>query len=214
MKFVKYNNATGNIITFYTPDIHTNIPTGTMQISDAVWQNIIDGNCQYKVDLSKISGITAEVDNLADLFIAIVPTPPTLADVKNSKIQEMANTYNTTIINTFQSSAFDNETIETYSCSLADQQRINGEVTMAIANLQGFSSEPISWKNANQTQCVTWQPKNMITLGTDLHKFITQQSDYLEVLTVYINSLTNIDDVNKVTWGMTIPTTTSTATTS
>jgi hypothetical protein len=45
----------------------------------------------------------------------------------------------------------------------------------------------------------------MIKLGTDLHKFVTAQTDYLESLMIYINSLPTVEAVNAVTWGMTIP---------
>lgn len=128
-----------------------------------------------------------------------------LTTVKQNKINEMTQAYENEIYGTFQSSAFDGKTQETYSCSQTDQVRINGEVTMAMAVKAGFSTETISWKNLNQDKCVIWKADAMIKLGTDLHKFITVQTDYLVALKVYINSLTNIDDVNKVTWGMTIP---------
>lgn len=129
----------------------------------------------------------------------------TLESAKNAKINEMTQAYENEIYGTFKSVAFDGKTEETYSCSSTDQVRINGEVTMAMAVKAGFSTESISWKNINQTQCVTWTADSMIKLGIDLHSFVTSKTDYLEALTVYINSLTTTDDVNKVTWGMTIP---------
>lgn len=135
-----------------------------------------------------------------------VPHLPTLDETKNQKIIEITQAYNSEIYGTFKSNAFDGNTEETYSCSSTDQVRINGEVTMAMAVKAGFSQEPISWKNVNQDKCVDWTADSMIKLGTDLHKFITSKTDYLEALTAYINILTTADDVNKVTWGMTIPT--------
>lgn len=80
---------------------------------------------------------------------------------------------------------------------------------MVLAVKANVSQETLSWKNVNQQQCVAWTADQMIKLGTDLHKFVTEKTDYLEALIVYINSITNIDDVNKVTWGMTISTTTT-----
>lgn len=128
-----------------------------------------------------------------------------LQQVQSSKIAQMQDFYNQTIYNTFPSTAWDGTTVETYACDVVSQSRINGEVTVAIAVKQGYSTETLSWKNVNQPQCVTWTADQMIKLGTDLHKFVTSQTDYLEALTVYINSLTTIDAVNAVTWGMTIP---------
>lgn len=129
----------------------------------------------------------------------------TLDGSKNAKISETTQAYEKEIYGTFKSTAFDGSTQEAYSCSQTDQVRINGEVTMAMAVKAGFSTETISWKNVNQDKCVTWTADAMIKLGTDLHKFVTERTDYLEELTAYINGLMNIDDVNKVTWGMTIP---------
>ncbi len=143
-------------------------------------------------------------------FITPTPPTPTLKDTQTLKINEMNIAYQNAIYNTFQSKAFDGQTMETYSCSATDQARINGEVTTALTVKAGYSVEVLSWKNANQDKCVTWTPDQMIKLGADLHNFVAEKTDYLEALTVYINSLTTVDDVNKVTWGMTIPITTST----
>lgn len=140
---------------------------------------------------------------------APVKNPSNLEDYKKNKLYEVEQAYEKEAYGAFTSTAFDGKTEETYSCSQTDQVRINGEVTMSMAVKAGFSTEPISWKNVNQPQCVPWAADSMIALGVDLHKFETEKSDYLEALTVYINSLTTIDDVNKVTYGMTIPTTTT-----
>lgn len=141
----------------------------------------------------------------AQLQAGITSNVGTLDGAKNAKINEMTQAYENAIYGTFTSTAFDGTTQETYSCSQTDQVRINGEVTMAMAVKAGFSTETISWKNVNQDKCVTWTPDAMIKLGTDLHKFVTEKTDYLETLTAYVNSLTSVDDVNKVTFGMTIP---------
>lgn len=133
----------------------------------------------------------------------------TLTGAQQAKISEMTQAYENEIYGTFVSTAFDGTTQETYSCSQTDQVRINGEVTMAMAVKAGFSTEAISWKNVNQTQCVSWTADAMIKLGVDLHAFATFKTDYLEQLTAYINSLTTIEAVNAVTWGMTIPSTTT-----
>ena len=140
-------------------------------------------------------------------WVAVAPPTPTLEEAKQNKIAELTQEYEKVIYNTFNSNAFDGTTQETYSCSQTDQTRINGGVTMAMAVKAGFSQEPISWKNVNQDKCVVWTADSMIKLGTDLHKFVTKKTDYLEALTSYVNSLTSIDDVNKITWGMAIPAT-------
>lgn len=179
-----------------------------------------DGTLYTEEELEALGGKV--IDYTGDLTKQLFYNPTTntlfseetdLASVQQNKISEMTQAYENEIYGTFTSTAFDGSTQETYSCSQTDQVRINGEVTMAMAVKAGFSTETTSWKNVNQTQCVTWTADSMIKLGVDLHKFVTAQTDYLEAITVYINSLTSIDDVNKVTWGMTIPTTNTTTAT-
>lgn len=171
-----------------------------------------DGTLYTEAELEALGGKV--LDYTGDLTKQLFYNPITntlfsedtdLTAVKQNKTNEMTQAYQNEIYGTFQSNAFDGATQETYSCSQTDQVRINGEVTMAMAVKAGLSTEIISWKNVNQTQCVTWTADAMIKLGVDVHSFVTSKTDYLEALTVYINSLTTIDDVNKVTWGMTIP---------
>lgn len=187
-----------------------------MQTSDFTIEKLENGNYVVKTtgiyqDIDFVNGgyITTEqrAEEIRDLIVQ--QNTPSIDNIKKNKLMEVEQSYEKEIYNTFTSTAFDGKTEETYSCSQTDQVRINGEVTMAMAVKAGFSTESISWKNVNQVQCVAWTADSMIKLGTDLHAFVTAKTDYLEALTVYINSLTTIDDVNKVTWGMTIPTTTT-----
>lgn len=144
-------------------------------------------------------------NNLVDIVDLVEKT---LEHVRADKLTEIQQAYASAIYNTFTSTAFDGTTIETYACDLISQSRINGEVTTAIAVKSGYSTEPVSWKNVDQAQCVQWQPQNMINLGSDLHKFLTDQSDYLEILIVYISDIKRtMDELNAVAWGMIIPTT-------
>lgn len=172
-----------------------------------------DNSCCLIATNENITTIPTDVIELQEVdydtqktqLLAGITNVGTLDGTKNAKISEMTQAYENEIYGTFQSSAFDGKAQETYACSQTDQVRINGEVTMAIAVKAGLSTETISWKNANQTQCVTWTADAMIKLGEDLHSFVTSKTDYLEQLTVYINSLSTMDNINKVTWGMTIP---------
>lgn len=200
-----YNTANGSI--YGSPylgnaDEWTNIPEGCAVLGpiDASSANaqVVDAFSNPDHYIVQNNELTA-VSNITQLQ---------LTKAQNAKIVDMTNAYNQVIYSTFQSNAFDGTTMETYACDQVSQSRINGEATTAMAVLQGYTNEPVSWKNINQSQCVPWQPRNMINLGMDLHKFITAQTNYLEALIVYINSLTDVDKVNEVTWGMTIPTTT------
>jgi hypothetical protein len=210
--------ATKTIITRKSDNVITNIVTATqvvengLQVTDnIVGTYIIAGIENYNVysNIETADAIVCEkyIYTVAGGFVDTSLVGKTLLEIQSIKISQMQDSYNQTIYNTFPSTAFDGKTEETYSCSATDQVRINGEVTVALTVKAGYSSEQLSWKNVNQDNCVTWTADQIIKLGGDLHKFVTDKTDYLESLIVYINKLTNIDDVNKVTWGMTIPTT-------
>jgi len=158
----------------------------------------------YHIDITKTT-----IDETTIVWDTANPIGATLAEVQASKIAQMNDFYNQAIYNTFASMAFDNATEETYACDATSQMRINGEVTMAMAVKAGFSTEALSWKNTSQPECVTWTADQILKLGIDLHSFVTTQTDNLEALTVYINSLTTVATVNAVTWSMTIPTATT-----
>lgn len=153
----------------------------------------------YYVDITK-----NPIDAGAIIFTFTTPEE-SLEEVKKSKCEELKQDYEKASYETFTSNAFDGTTVETYSCSATDQVRINGEVTAAMAVLQGYSTEKISWKNINQAACVEWQPKSMVNLGIALHKFVTENTDKLESLISYVNKLSTIEDVQKVTWDTVIP---------
>lgn len=202
------NNLTKITDTKYSIGFQHNMPFDTIN-----GMKKDDGTLYAETELEALGGKVIEYEGNLTKQLFYNPTTNTLfsedtdlTTIKTDKISEMTQVYENEIYGNFQSSAFDGKTQETYSCSQTDQVRINGEVTMAMAVKAGFSTEIISWKNVNQTQCVTWTADAMIKLGVDLHSFVTSKTDYLEALTVYINSLTTTDDVNKVTWGMTIPT--------
>ncbi len=169
--------------------------------------------CDYGYELSNFTTYPYHIDitkePIAETSIVwdtINPIGATLADVQATKIAQVTDLSNQVTYSTFTSTAFDGNTIATYACDLTSQARINGEATTAMAVLGGYSKATLSWENTSQTQCVVWQPQNMINLFNDLHSFLTTQTDYLESLIIYINGLTTVATVNAVTYGMTIPT--------
>ena len=218
-KKIYYNLATGNVL-LETSEMQGDVITTTLA-QDFQAYTALQGieqssvgviQCDYGYQLSNFQkypfhiDITKNpIDETAIVWDTNNPYGASLAEVQVSKIAQINDLYNQVTTGTFTSTAFDGTTMETYSCTPTDQARINGEVTMALTVKAGYSTEPISWRNVNQIACVEWTPDAMIKLGADLHKFVTTQTDYLEALTIYINSLTTIDEINEVTYGMTIP---------
>lgn len=155
----------------------------------------------YIKDLNDTSSITYDPST-----IPITPSTPTgLVVAISTKIEAMKNDFNIASYETFTSKAFDGKTLETYACDTGSQAQIMAEASISALIKLGYSSEVISWHNINQAECVIWEPQNMIDLVSDLHAFMTKQTDYIEKLCVYINSLKDVDKVNSVTYGMEIP---------
>ena len=129
----------------------------------------------------------------------------TLDQAKTAQINILNQACQNTIINTFQSAAFDGKTMQPYDCQITDQSRINGLVTIAQLRLANLTTEPIKWKNSNEPICIEWSPMQMLELGLDLKRHVERCTDRYEVLKVYINKLTTVEEVQKVTWD-TVPT--------
>jgi len=70
--------------------------------------------------------------------------------------------------------------------------------------LLNLATEPITYKNFNKPICVIWSPQQILALGLDLKRHVEALTDKNEKLMVYIKGLINIDDINKVTFDMTI----------
>jgi len=52
MYYAHYDNQTGEILGFYTPDIHNNILTPNIEITDEQWQDCLANQGRRKVDVT------------------------------------------------------------------------------------------------------------------------------------------------------------------
>jgi len=50
MKFAEYDQN-GNVVTFYIPDVHNNIPENVVEITDEEWQLYLSNQNKYKIDV-------------------------------------------------------------------------------------------------------------------------------------------------------------------
>lgn len=151
---------------------------------------------KVNIHLENVNGIVTVIENTLPLNVT-----------KQQKINEMNATCQSAILNTFESNAFDGKAMQSYSCELTDQSRINGLVTIAQLRLANLTTEPINYyQNKDAIKCIEWQPQNMLNLGLDLKRHIEKNTDHYEDLKVYINSLTTVEEVQKVTWDTVIPT--------
>ena len=75
-----------------------------------------------------------------------------------------------------------------------------------VANGATLDDSNIDWKEKDEAVCYAWTPQQMITLGVDISAFLTNTIKHKEQLKVYVNTLTTIEEVNKVTWDTVVPT--------
>lgn len=54
MKYLNYDETTGEIKGFYTPEIHSAIPEPNIEITEEIWQNLIANGGKYKVDVEAL----------------------------------------------------------------------------------------------------------------------------------------------------------------
>lgn len=54
MKYLNYDETTGEIKGFYSDEIHSVIPAPNIEITDEVWQNLIANNGKHKVNVNTL----------------------------------------------------------------------------------------------------------------------------------------------------------------
>lgn len=75
MKFIHYQ-ADGQIWGYYDPDIHSDIPSPNVQVSDEVWQECVQMGASH-IDLNSLTPIIPK------------PQPPSLEALKRAKLDEI-----------------------------------------------------------------------------------------------------------------------------
>ncbi|MBV4417607.1 XkdX family protein [Clostridium tyrobutyricum] len=63
----------------------------------------------------------------------------------------------------------------------------------------------LDWKAADEAVCHPFTADQTIALGVDLSTFMTTNIKKKEQLQAYVKTLTNINDINNVTWDTVIP---------
>lgn len=127
-----------------------------------------------------------------------------IEDTKIQKINEMNLICQDKIINEFYSTCLGEK--KRFDCTLVDQSNIMGLVAkaqMISANLT--TDTTLDWKASGEPSYYPWTTTQITTLVTDLFTHKTENIKRFEQLRIYINSLTTVNEVNKVMWDIVIP---------
>lgn len=124
----------------------------------------------------------------------------TLKEIQEEKVNEMNEIQQLTIINGF-SIVLSNGISEHFTLKDQDQTSIMGLQTLVA---QGV--ENIPWHSADQSEhCKYYSNTDMAIIAEKALQFITYHVTYFRDLRIYIRSLQTKEEVQSVTYGMTIP---------
>jgi hypothetical protein len=89
MKYAQYDQD-GNIIAFYSPDIHKTIPSNTIQITEEQWQGCLVNQGRYKVINNQLSYSSPEPPTQEELINNVIRP---IRDIKIRELQDRVERY-------------------------------------------------------------------------------------------------------------------------
>ncbi len=75
--------------------------------------------------------------------------------------------------------------------------RKTGDITLKASDI----------KADDESVCYDWTPQQILVLGSDMSTFMTNTIKHKEIIQAYIQTLTTVEEVQKVVWDTVIPTT-------
>lgn len=128
------------------------------------------------------------------------PTQPTISidEVKLNLINAMSNQCNTVITDGFDATLSDGETYH-FSLKLEDQLMIQALMLKVSA---GETQLPY---HADGESCKFFTPEEVSLLYSNMEQIITYNTTYFNSLRDYINSFSEVEDLNKILYGVEIP---------
>ena len=133
---------------------------------------------------------------------------PTLSldDEKNIKSEQIKLQCQETQLGGFHSTAYQGVD-KVYASDLVSQQLITGNATAAASQKAGVESckdDKFMYKAIDEESYNEYTADEIATLGRDLKVFIEQTLIRLGTILKLIESATSIDDLDKITWDMTL----------
>lgn len=165
---------------------------------------------QFKTIYREIEG-GAQFSNNGSVYIApeppIIPDPiepdpyiPTLDEVKAEKIASM-NAIQQDVIQAGINVTLTDGSVEHFTLTSNDQTSLMGLQTQVATG-----EEKIPWHTSNQAEhCKYYSNADMALIVTAAMQYVSYHVTYYRDLRIYINSLTDAETVNAITYGTPIP---------
>lgn len=155
----------------------------------------------YSIDITK-----NPIDASAIIFTFTTPEA-SLQEVKQAKINELSQDCQNKIVGGFTSTAYQNVS-KTYDSTLEDQANITGNALSAVSKVAGVQEcqQDKFYYHSHGEDFVEWTASECLQLARDFKTFKEQQLIKNKQLQLYVNNLTSVGEVQKVTWDTVIPT--------
>lgn len=144
-----------------------------------------------------------QLSNDGSVYIEPEPIPeyePTLAEIKEQKVQEM-NQIQQTLIWQGTEIELSNGSKEKFTLNTNDQLSLN---SLSVKNLEGLSVLP--WHPADESvPCKFYSEEDMKRITDTCMNFITYHVTYFRDLRIYIRSLQTKEEVRAIEYGVDIP---------
>lgn len=162
---------------------------------------------QFKTIYREIEGGAQFSDDGSVYTAPVIPDPvepepyiPTLDDVKAEKIAAM-NSMQQDVIQTGINVTLTDGSVEHFTLTSNDQTSLMGLQTQVATG-----EEKIPWHTSNQAEhCKYYSNADMALIVAAAMQYVSFHVTYYRDLRIYINSLTDAETVNAVTYGMAIP---------
>lgn len=159
-----------------------------------MWVNLVVSMSATIEDIpSKIKG--AVVERLAEIGYV---TENDLPEVKDAKIAEMDLQCNQTIVNGFDIELSDGESHH-FSLKIEDQLKISKLNDRVNANIDTLPY------HADGEECKFFSKEDVQKINATMENIIEYQVTYFNSLKAYIDSLSTVEEVNAITYGVDIP---------
>ena len=142
-----------------------------------------------------------QYSNDGSVYTEIPDPEPTLEELKDWKIMEM-NGEQQQVIQSGVDVMLTDGTVERFDLKDQDQTSLLGLQTLVLNG-----QEKIPWHTSdNSEHCKYYSNADMALITAKALEFVTTQVTYFHDLRIYINSMTDKESVESVTYGMYIPT--------
>lgn len=162
---------------------------------------VVDANSDLALKIKKMFPKFDFILDNDNKLVDVTSTSDTYIDfVKNEKVAELDNVCTQTIYDGIDITLSDN-TVEHFTLTERDQLNLSG---IALKLLMG--AEVVAWHEDDEGKnCRFYNKADAYKFISELTTFKEYHITYFRDLRIYVRSLTNVDEVNNITYGFELP---------